>query len=89
VEVSENDIVVSIAPLCELLALGGGDFRPLREQINLLHDGDFHRLFAIGELVFGTIKRAIASDAPPEIFTLVLEELEELVSGGKETSKRT
>ncbi len=85
--VSEKDIVVSIVPLCELLTLGGGDFRPLREQINLLH-GDFHRLFAIGELVLGTVKRAITSDrnvhkkAPPEIFTLVLEELEELISGG-------
>ena len=60
--VSEKDIVVPIVPLCELLALGGGDFCPLREQINLLRDGDFHRLFAIGELVLGTIKRAITSD---------------------------
>ncbi len=86
--VSEKDIAVPIVPLCELLALGGGDFRPLREQINLLRDGDFHRLFAIGELVLGTVKRAITSDrnvqkkAPPEIFTRVLEELEELISGG-------
>ena len=76
--VSEKDTVASIVPLCKLLALGGRDFRPLREQINLLGDLDFHRLFAIGELVLGTIKRAIAGNrdvhekAPPEIFTFVL-----------------
>ena len=85
--ISEKDIVISIVPLCELMALGGGDFRPLHEQVNLLHDGDFHCLFAIGD-VLGTVKQAIASNrnvhkkAPPEIFILVLEELEELVSGG-------
>jgi hypothetical protein len=49
--VHEEDIVISVEPLCKLLAHGRGDFRPLREQINLLCDGDFHGLLAIGELV--------------------------------------
>ena len=91
--VSEKDTVASIIRLCELLALGGRDFRPLREQINLLGELDFHRLFAIGKLVLVTVKRAIAGNrevhekAPPEIFTFVLKELEELFSGGNRNVK--
>ena len=87
-DVSEKDTVTSIVPLCELLALGGRDFCPLREQINLLGDLNLHCLLAIGELVLGTVKQAIAGDrevhekAPPEVFTFVLEELEELFSNG-------
>jgi hypothetical protein len=87
-DVSEKDIVASIVPLCKLLALGGRDLRPLREQINLLGDIEFHCFLAVGKLVLGTIKGAIADDrdvhkkAPPKVFTFVLEELKELFGGG-------
>jgi hypothetical protein len=39
---------------------------------------DLHGLLAIGELVLGANGH---EEAPSEIFTLVLEELEELISG--------
>ena len=64
----------------KLLALGSKDFHLLHEEINPLGNRDLHSLFAIGEPVLGSIKRH--EEAPPETFTLVLEELEELFCGG-------
>jgi hypothetical protein len=57
-------------------------------SLSLGGDGNLHRLLAIGELVLRVVKRSIAGNrnmhekAPPEIFALVLEELEELIRGG-------
>ena len=55
-DVSEKDTVAPIVPLCELLALGGRDSRPLREQIDLLGDLKLHGLLTIGKLVLGTVE---------------------------------
>jgi hypothetical protein len=74
--------------LRKLLVLGSRDFCPLREEINPLRNRDLHILLAIGESVLGSIEQAISGggnrheETPLEIFTLVLEELEELFGGG-------
>ena len=59
--IGQQDSVGDVVPLRELLALGSRDFRPLREEINPLGNRDLHSLLAIGELVLGSINRAISS----------------------------
>ncbi len=86
--VRQHDAVVSVIPLRKLLALGGRNFRPVCQEINLLGGLDLHGLLADGKLVLGAVERAVSGDKngheepPSEVFTLVLEELGELISGG-------
>ena len=86
--IGQQDAVGTIVPLHKLLALGSWDFCPLHEEINPLGNCDLHSLLAIGEPVLGSIQQAVSvgrnrhEEAPLEIFTLVLEELEGLYGGG-------
>ena len=86
--IGQQDAVGAAVPLRELLALGSRDFCPLHEEINPLGYRDLHSLLAIGKPVLGSIEQAVSGgrnnreEAPPEIFTLVLEELEEVFGGG-------
>ncbi len=80
--------VVPIIPLRELLALGGGHLRLLREQVNLRAKLNFHRVFAISKLSLMAVKQAITVNwdshewTPAIILTLVLQEFEESLGGG-------
>jgi hypothetical protein len=86
--IGQQDAVGTVVPLRKLLALDSRDLGPMREEINPVGNHDLHSLLTIGKLVLGTIKRAVPDDgnrhekAPPEVLTLVLEELEELFGGG-------
>jgi hypothetical protein len=86
--IGQQDAVGAAVPLCKLLALDSRDFCSLREEINPLGNCNLHSLLTIGKPVLGTIKQAVSGSrnrhekAPPEVFTLVLEELKELFSRG-------
>ncbi len=86
--IGQQDAVGTVVPLRKLLALDSRDLGPMREEINPVGNCHLRSLLTIGELVLGTIEQAVSGDrnrhekAPPEVFTLVLEELKELFGGG-------
>ena len=86
--IRQQGAVISVVPLHKLLALGGRDFRPVCQEINLLGELDLHGFLTVGKLVLGAVEQADSNDsngheeAPSEVFTLVLEERGELISGG-------
>ncbi len=54
------DGVIPVVPLHKLLALGGRHLRPLREEMVLVAEVDFHRILVVGKLGHGAVECAIA-----------------------------
>ena len=86
--IGQQDAVGVVVPLRKLLAHDSRDLYPLCNEVNPLGNHNLHSLLTIGKLVLDTIKQAVSGSrnrhekAPPEVFTLVLEELEELFGSG-------